>query len=189
MVNYGIAILLLPLIAFVVQIFVGKRLPRNGDWVSVGAVALTLCMSLAMFGVMLVKYDPEFSVDETWTWFDLGALEVQMGILIDNVTIVMLLVVSLVSTLVHVYSTAYMEGDVRYSRYFAFLSLFTFSMNGIVLANNLLGIYIFWELVGLSSYLLIGHWFEKDSASDAAKKAFLVNSVGDIGMFMSLKHI
>ena len=186
MVNYGIAILLLPLMAFVVQIFIGKRLPRNGDWISVGAVALTLCLSLAMFGVMLVKYDPEFSVDETWTWFDLGSLKVQIGILIDNVTVVMLLVVSLVSTLVHVYSTAYMEGDLRYSRYFAFLSLFTFSMNGIVLANNLLGIYIFWELVGLSSYLLIGHWFEKDSASDAAKKAFLVNRVGDIGMFIGI---
>ncbi len=186
MVNYGIAILLLPLLAFVAQIFVGKRLPRNGDWVSVGAVALTLCLSLAMFGVMLVKYDPEFSVDQTWTWFDLGSLKVQIGILIDNVTVVMLLVVSLVSTLVHVYSTAYMEGDLRYSRYFAFLSLFTFSMNGIVLANSLLGIYIFWELVGLSSYLLIGHWFEKDSASDAAKKAFLVNRVGDIGMFIGI---
>ena len=186
MLNYGIAILLLPLMAFVVQIFVGKRLPRNGDWVSVGAVALTLCLSLAMFGVILVKYDPGFSVDKTWTWFDLGSLKVQIGILIDNVTVVMLLVVSLISTLVHVYSTAYMEGDQRYSRYFAFLSLFTFSMNGIVLANSLLGIYIFWELVGLSSYLLIGHWFEKDSASDAAKKAFLVNRVGDIGMFIGI---
>ena len=72
MINYGIAILLLPLMAFVVQIFVGKRLPRNGDWISVGAVALTLCLSLAMFGVILVKYDPGFSVDKTWTWFDLG---------------------------------------------------------------------------------------------------------------------
>ena len=186
MINYGIAILLLPLAAFVIQIFVGKRLPRNGDWVSTGAVALTLCLSLAMFGVMLVKYDPDFVIDEAWRWFDLGSLTVHLGILIDNVTVVMLLVVSLVSTLVHVYSISYMEGDPRYSRYFAFLSLFTFSMNGIVLANNLLGIYMFWELVGLSSYLLIGFWFEKNSASDAAKKAFLVNRVGDIGMFIGI---
>ncbi|MBF89431.1 MAG: NADH-quinone oxidoreductase subunit L [Candidatus Marinimicrobia bacterium] len=186
MINYAITILVLPLLSFIVQIFIGKRLPRNGDWVSVGAVAITLCLSLSMFGVMLVKYDPNFEIDTSWVWFDTGSLYVKLGILIDNITIVMLLVVSLVSTLVQLYSTSYMEGDPRYSRYFAFLSLFTFSMNGIILANNLLGIYMFWELVGLSSYLLIGFWFEKKSASDAAKKAFLVNRVGDIGMFIGI---
>ena len=186
MINYAITILVLPLLSFIVQIFIGKRLPRNGDWVSVGAVAITLCLSLSMFGVMLVKYDPNFEIDTSWVWFDTGSLSVKLGILIDNITIVMLLVVSLVSTLVQLYSTSYMDGDPRYSRYFAFLSLFTFSMNGIILANNLLGIYMFWELVGLSSYLLIGFWFEKKSASDAAKKAFLVNRVGDIGMFIGI---
>ncbi|MFL3051188.1 MAG: NADH-quinone oxidoreductase subunit L [Candidatus Neomarinimicrobiota bacterium] len=186
MINYAITILILPLLSFIVQIFIGKRLPRKGDWVSIGAVAITLCLSLSMFGVMLVKYDPNFSIDKSWIWFDTGSLTVKLGILIDNITILMLLVVSLVSSLVQIYSTSYMEGDPRYSRYFAFLSLFTFSMNGIILANNLLGIYMFWELVGLSSYLLIGFWFEKESASNAAKKAFLVNRVGDIGMFIGI---
>lgn len=186
MITYGLLILLLPLLAFLIQIFLGRRLPRQGDWISIGAVVLTLCLALAMLGVMLVIYDADFKVEKTWQWFNLGSLEVQMGLLIDNITIVMLLVVAVVSSLVHIYSVGYMKGDIRYSRYFAYLSLFTFSMNGIVLSNNFLSIYMFWELVGLSSYLLIGHWFEKDSASDAAKKAFLFNRVGDIGMFIGI---
>jgi len=186
MINYGIAILLLPLIAFVIQIFIGKKLPNRGDWVSISSVVITLCLSISLFVMMLIKNDPYFKIEEIWTWFNLGVLDVKVGILIDNITIIMLLVVSLVSTLVHFYSTSYMKEDKRYSRYFAFLSLFTFSMNGIILSNNLLGIYIFWELVGLSSYLLIGFWFEKESAANASKKAFLVNRVGDIGMFIGI---
>ena len=186
MINYGIAILLLPLLSFIIMIFVGKKLPNRGDWLSIGSVAITFCLSLSLFIMMLFKYDPYFKVEKIWTWFNLGTLDLKIGILIDNITVIMLLVVSLVSTLVHIYSTSYMKEDPRYSRYFAFLSLFTFSMNGIILSNNLLGIYIFWELVGLSSYLLIGFWFEKESAANASKKAFLVNRVGDIGMFIGI---
>ena len=101
----------------------------------------------------------------------------------------MLLVVSLVSFLVHLYSSEYMRGDTRFSRYYAYLGLFTFSMNGIVLADSITMIYIFWELVGLSSYLIIGFWFEKNSAASASKKAFLTNRVGDIGMFIGIMMI
>jgi NADH-quinone oxidoreductase subunit L len=101
----------------------------------------------------------------------------------------MLLVVALISTCTHIFSTQYLKGDIRYSRYFAYLGLFTFSMNGIVLANNLMSMYMFWELVGVSSYLLIGHWFEKDSAANANKKAFLTNRVGDIGFFIGIMLI
>ena len=90
------------------------------------------------------------------------------------------------SFLVHLYSTEYMKGDPRYSRYFAYLGLFTFSMNGIVIADNLMMIFIFWELVGLSSYLLIGFWYEKKSASDAGKKAFIVNRIGDAGFLLGM---
>ncbi|MBL7046319.1 MAG: NADH-quinone oxidoreductase subunit L [Candidatus Marinimicrobia bacterium] len=183
---YGSLFLILPLLAFVIQIFVGNRLPRKGDWVSIGAVLLTLCIAIAMFAVMLVYDDPHFKVDKSIEWFNLGSWTVEIGMLIDNITIVMLLVVAVVSGLVHIYSVGYMAGDPRYSRYFGYLSLFTFSMNGIVLSNNLFSIYMFWELVGLSSYLLIGFWFEKDSAADAGKKAFLVNRIGDIGMFIGI---
>jgi NADH-quinone oxidoreductase subunit L len=98
----------------------------------------------------------------------------------------MITTVALISMLVHIFSIAYMKGDIRYNRYFAYLGLFTFSMSGIVFTHNFLMMYIFWELVGLSSYLLIGFWFEKKSASDAAKKAFIVNRIGDIGMFAGI---
>ena len=179
-------ILFLPLVAFVVQIFAGRRLPRQGDWVSIGAVVLSLCFVLAMFANMLAGYNADFKFEETWEWFNLGEFSIEVGVLIDNIAVVMLLVVAVVSSLIHIYSVGYMKNDPRYSRYFAFLSLFTFSMNGIVLSNNLFSMYFFWELVGLSSYLLIGFWFEKPSAAAAGTKAFLVNRIGDIGMFIGI---
>ena len=112
-------------------------------------------------------------------WLTVGdRFVLNVGILIDNLTAVMLLVVTGVSTLVHLFSIGYMHGDPRYSRFFAYLSIFSFSMLGLVLAESFFFIYIFWELVGLSSYLLIGFWFEKKSAADAGKKAFIVNRIG-----------
>jgi len=142
-----------------------------------------------MFVKMLIEYNPDFHHESSFTWLDMGDFNIKLGFLVDNITIVMLLVVSLISTCTHIFSTQYLKGDIRYSRYFAYLGLFTFSMNGIVLANNLMSMYMFWELVGVSSYLLIGHWFEKDSAADASKKAFLTNRVGDIGFFIGIMLI
>ena len=98
----------------------------------------------------------------------------------------MLVVVMLISSLVHLFSTKYMEGDIRYRRYFAYLGLFTFSMLGIVLTDSLLMMYIFWELVGLSSYLLIGFWYEKPMPQYASKKAFITNRIGDAGMWIGI---
>ena len=188
-INYSILILFLPLAAFVIQIFFGKRLPREGDWVSVGAISITLILSIAMFIAMLLDHDPNFKQEASFTWLDMGSFSIELGFLVDNITVIMLLIVALISTCSHVFSIKYMAGDIRYSRYFAYLGLFTFSMNGIVLANNLVSMYMFWELVGVSSYLLIGHWFEKDSSADAAKKAFLTNRVGDIGFFIGIMLI
>jgi len=188
-INYSLFILFLPLAAFVIQIFFGKRLPRQGDWVSIGAIIITLILSIAMFVAMLLGNDPDFKQEASFTWLDMGAFSIQLGFLVDNITVIMLLVVALISTCTHIFSIKYLEGDIRYSRYFAYLGLFTFSMNGIVLANNLISMYMFWELVGVSSYLLIGHWFEKDSAANAAKKAFLTNRVGDIGFFIGIMLI
>ena len=171
--DYSLLILFLPLAAFVIQIFIGKRLPRQGDWVAIGAVVTTLILSIAMFTSMLIGQEPQFAQEASFTWLNMGAFKIELGFLVDNITITMLLVVALISSMSHIFSVKYMEGDIRYSRYFAYLGFFTFSMNGIVLANNLVSMYMFWELVGVSSYLLIGHWFEKASAADAAKKAFL----------------
>lgn len=190
MLNLAILILFLPLLSFVFQIFFGRRFEdKRGEWISVGIEFLTLLFALILFIIMLREYDPHWSREFTASWLDLGSFKIEMGILLDNVSVIMLLVVAIISSLVHLYSVGYMQGDVRYSRYFGFLGIFTFSMNGIVLSNNLFMIYIFWELVGLSSYLLIGHWWEKDSAANASKKAFITNRIGDIGMFMGMMII
>jgi NADH-quinone oxidoreductase subunit L len=186
---FALVIYLLPLAAFMVNILIGKRLPRQGDWVSIGAVGISLVLSITMFTGMLLDYNPDFKVEAFWTWIHLGAFNIDLGFLIDNITITMLLVVSLISTMSHLFSVKYMEGDPLYSRYYAYLSLFTFSMNGIVLANNLMLLYMSWELVGVSSFLLIGFWFEKESAAAAANKAFLTNRVGDIGFFIGIMII
>ena len=119
-------------------------------------------------------------------WYNIGSLKVIVGIGIDNIAAIMLIVVTLISLLVHLFSTEYMSGDRRYPKYFAYLGLFTFSMLGIVIANNFLIMYIFWELVGISSYLLIGYWYEKKSASNAGKKAFITNRIGDLGFFIGI---
>ncbi len=185
MIRYAHLIPLLPLAAFFINIAVGRRLPRKGDWVSLGAIALGLLISIGIFYDVFRAYDPNFKYHVVFPWLDLGGrFVVQGGILIDNITAVMLLVVTGVSTFVHLYSIGYMHGDPRYSRFFAYLSVFSFSMLGLVLSDSFFFMYIFWELVGLSSYLLIGFWFEKKSASDAGKKAFIVNRVGDFGFLL-----
>ncbi len=188
-IQYSLFILFLPLLAFLIQIFFGKRLPRQGDWVSTSAIFTTLFFALIMFISMLTNYNPDFKQEASFVWLDMGEFQIRLGFLIDNITIIMLLIVALISTCTHIFSIKYLEDDIRYSRYFAYLGLFTFSMNGIVLANNLMSMYMFWELVGVSSYLLIGHWFEKKSAANASKKAFLTNRVGDIGFFIGIMLI
>ena len=186
MITFPLLILFLPLVSFIVLIFFGKKLPRQGDWVAVGSILTTFILAVYLFIQMLTNYDANFSHGASLSWIDMGAFRIDLGILVDNLTIVMLLIVTLVSSCTHIFSLEYMKGDVRYNRYFAYLGLFTFSMNGIVLADNLISMYMSWELVGVSSYLLIGHWFEKDSAANASKKAFLANRVGDIGFFIGI---
>ncbi len=188
-IQYALIILLLPLAAYVIQIFIGRRLPRQGDWLPTGAIFLSLIFSVLVLGDVFKQYDPNFKITHSFQWVNLGTYRIGFGILVDNLTAVMMFVVTLVSALVHLYSIGYVHGDVRYSRYFANLALFSFSMLGLVLVDSFFGIYVFWELVGVCSYFLIGHWFEKDSAADAGKKAFIVNRVGDIGMFIGIMII
>jgi NADH-quinone oxidoreductase subunit L len=193
LIQLSIVVLLLPLLSFVILIFFNRRLPRRGDFVGVGILGTAFGISAYIFWQVIVQsYDPAFRVAWDFTWINLGnvpgvgPLQIRMGVVIDNLTSIMLAMVTLISLLVHLYSTGYMAGDKNYGRYFAFLGIFTFSMLGIVLSDNLFSIYIFWELVGLSSYLLIGFFFEKESAADAQKKAFLANRVGDIGMWLGI---
>lgn len=182
---------LLPLLGFTILIFLNKRLPRQGDLIETGLVFIGLALSVVIFAVKLGSYHDE-TIQSSFTWVNFGnvpgfgPMTMNLGFMIDNLASVMLLVVYIVSAFVHLFSIGYMKGDVRYGRYFAYLGVFTFSMLGIVITNNFFMMYVSWELVGLSSYLLIGHWFEKKSASDAAKKAFIVNRIGDVGMFTGI---
>ncbi|MFN3821091.1 MAG: NADH-quinone oxidoreductase subunit L, partial [bacterium] len=184
---YGVLYTLLsPLLAFGIVSFIGRRLPRGGDWVSLGAIFSGLGISLYLLitlGLRSFKMHP-FS----WKieWLNWGSYRFSVGIYLDEIALIMLVVVTLISALVHLYSVGYMKGDPKYSRFFAFLSFFSFSMLGLVLADNLLILFCFWELVGLSSYLLIGFWHERLSAAQAAVKAFVVNRVGDAGMLLGI---
>ena len=176
-------ILLCPLAAFAVFALLGlanRRFPRQ-DYLSTAAMLIALACSFLLLREVVPK--PEA---HTVNWISLGDVTFSMGFYLDSVTVIMLIVVTLVSSLVHIFSMGYMHGDPRYPRFFAYLSLFSFSMLFLVVSDNLLGIYIGWELVGLCSYLLIGFWFEKDSAANACKKAFLTTRVGDVGMFIGM---
>ncbi len=185
MIRYAYIIPLLPLASFFINIAVGKRLPRKGDWLSLATILAGLVMSVGIFLEVFRAYDPNFKYHVVAPWLAVGdRFTLNVGILVDNITAVMLLVVTGVSTLVHLFSIGYMHGDPRYNRFFAYLSIFSFSMLGLVLSESFFFIYVFWELVGLSSYLLIGFWFEKKSAADACKKAFIANRVGDFGFLI-----
>jgi NADH-quinone oxidoreductase subunit L len=184
-INISLAILFLPLLGFIVTLLLGKKI-KSIYLFEVFILTVTLFAAIFVAFIKLSYYVDDRIIAEI-QWFKLSeTISIKLGFLIDNMTVIMLFVVALISALVHYFSIAYMKDDQRYNRYFAYLGIFTFSMNGIVLTNNILMMYIFWELVGLSSYLLIGFWFEKKSASDAGKKAFIVNRVGDLGMFAGI---
>lgn len=191
LIQLSVVTLLLPLLGFTILIFFGKRLPRQGDWLETGIITAALGLALTILMQKLLNFHEE-TLSLNFTWIDfhtvpgIGPLKIVLGFSVDNLSAIMLVVVTLISTVVHYFSIGYMEGDVRYSRYFAFLGFFSFSMLMIVLANNLFLLYVGWELVGISSYLLIGHWYEKKSASDAGMKAFLVNRIGDVGFFIGI---
>ena len=185
----SLSFLFIPLLLFAYQQFFGHILKHDTWWVSLFGIGLNLAVALSFFYQSFFNSADNILFNGRFNWLTTGNFNLDLGITIDNLAVIMLLVVSLVSFLVHLYSSEYMKGDSRFSRYYAFLGLFTFSMNGIVLADSITMIYIFWELVGLSSYLIIGFWFEKNSAASASKKAFLTNRVGDIGMFIGIMMI
>jgi NADH-quinone oxidoreductase subunit L len=184
LIKLAIVILFLPLLGFTITIFFGKKI-KYTYILEIITVGIAFFLSAFIMYTKLSAYADTEIVSE-FTWITLGSTSIKLGMLLDNLSVIMIFTVTLISLLVHIYSVAYMKGDIRYSRYFAYLGLFTFSMTGIVFTHNFLMMYIFWELVGVSSYLLIGFWYEKKSASDAGKKAFLVNRIGDLGMFVGI---
>jgi NADH-quinone oxidoreductase subunit L len=171
-------ILFTPFVAAIITAFVTQKFKKLSSYISVAAVAISFVFSLAVF------LGPDGS--ESFNWIDLGVFQVKIGYLINGLTKLMLLVVTGVGLLIHIYSVGYMGEDRGRARYFSGLSLFMFSMLGIVLANNFIMMFICWELVGVSSYLLIGHWFDRDAPAAAANKAFLANRIGDFGFMLGI---
>src|ERR687894_401605 len=182
------AIPILPALVFFVLALTGRLLRENAQYVAILGVTVSLVFSvfalLYVAGVIPGGGSPiEFSVN----WIDLGAGgSFSMGVYIDGLAAVMLVVVCFVSLMIQLYSGGFMEGDRRFAWYYAVLNLFTASMLGLVLAPNFIELYVCWELVGLCSYVLIGHWFEKPSARDAAQKAFIVTRIGDAALFVGI---
>ena len=171
--------LLLPLASAAVITLGTLKNHRLSANLSIGAI-------LGAFVCSLLLFLSASSGESNLTWIAIGDFNATIGVKLDRLSALMLLVVSGVGALIHWYSQGYMEGDRSYARYFASLSLFSFSMLGIVLATNLMQMFIFWELVGVSSYLLIGFWHERPAAADACKKAFITNRLGDFGFLIGI---
>ncbi len=182
MINYAWLIPVIPFLSFLLILLFGRVFKTKSAAIAIAGIFISFMLSLAILFEVLKGVEAEIK----FSWITTGSWQLDMGFLIDPLAAVMLVVVTLVSLLVQVYSLGYMKGDKGFSWYYGALSLFTFSMLSLVLANNYLMLYIFWELVGLCSYLLIGFWFEKKSASDAAKKAFIVTRIGDVGLLLGI---
>lgn len=182
---YAWLIPLLPFLAFFINGICLNKKHGAAAVVSIAAIAIACGLSLFIAGQVFAG-EGIFTEEFNFKWLAMTGLNVTMGILIDPLAAVMLIVVTVVALLVQIYSLGYMKGDPSFSRYYAYQSIFAGSMLGLVLANNFGQIFVFWELVGLSSYLLIGFWFGKNSAKDAAKKAFITNRVGDFGFLLGI---
>ena len=172
---------LLPALSFFVILFFGKKLPKGGSESGILAVGTSFVLAVIVAAQWISQGE---IVDQHLTWWTNGKVHITIGQHVDGLTAMMFVVVTFVSLMVHIYSTGYMHGDVRFTYFFAALSLFTSSMLFMVLADNLLQLMIGWELVGLCSFMLIGHWFEEKNNSSAALKAFFTTKFGDVGLML-----
>ena len=177
---------LFPLVGSAVNALFGRAIGSRAHWIAVPALAASFLASCAVFARV---WSGETFVGELFPWISAGTFKTALVAQVDQLSAVMLLVVTGVGFLIHLYSAGYMHGDPGYARFFTYLNLFVFSMVMLVLAGNFLVLYVFWEAVGLCSYLLIGFWYERKSAADAGKKAFIVNRVGDFGFGLGIMLI
>jgi len=174
---------LFPLVGALLNMLFGRAIGRHAHWVAVSALAGSFVASCVLFARVATG---EVINSTLFSWVGAGDFETSVAAYVDPLTGVMLLVVTGVGALIHLYSVGYMHDDPGYPRYFAYLNLFVFSMTMLVLAGNFLLLYVFWEAVGLCSYLLIGFWYTRPAASQAGKKAFIVNRVGDFGFGLGI---
>jgi NADH-quinone oxidoreductase subunit L len=179
---YALCAVLLPFVAFLINACLRGRTNKLSGWIS----TLAIFASAVLSGMVFADIWNKPLVQSQVLWFTIGTSKIYAGLLLNNLSALMLLLVSVIALAAHVYSTSYMSYDARYKRYFTYLSLFCFSMLALVVVDNLFLFYAFWELVGFSSYLLIGFWFFKQEAIIANKKAFLMNRIGDIGLLTAI---
>ena len=178
---------LLPALAFIFVGFFLRRLPTVAGVISIGMSLLSFILSLGVgYGLIARQITVDNPLVQKIPWVAIAGFHVDMGVYIDPISAMMLVIVSLVALLVQIYSIGYMHGDSGFGRFFAYLSLFAASMLGLVIAVNFVQLFVFWELVGLCSYLLIGFYFNKVSAREAAKKAFITTRVGDFGLLIGI---
>lgn len=186
MIHYSWFILFIPLISCLTIVFLTRKYKDLSSYISIAGVAVPFLLTLKPFIEMISSHGHFEPIETTMTWIDVPGLTVKMGTLIDPLSILMLMVVTGVGTLIHLFARGYMHGEEGFSRFFACLSLFIFSMLGIVLATNYIQIFVFWELVGVASYLLIGYYYQKQSAAEASLKAFMTNKIGDFGFILGI---
>ncbi|MDZ7737204.1 MAG: NADH-quinone oxidoreductase subunit L [Gammaproteobacteria bacterium] len=178
-----------PLAGSVLAGLFGRTLGRQGShWVTITGVAIASIVSLLVFKVMVFDRAPALNVT-LYQWAQMGGISFEIGFLVDRLTATMMLVVTFVSWMIHIYTIGYMHDDPGYQRFFSYISLFTFSMLMLIMSNNFLQLFFGWEAVGLVSYLLIGFWFKRESAIFASLKAFLVNRVGDFGFLLGIAAV
>jgi NADH-quinone oxidoreductase subunit L len=187
--NLLIVLAIAPLVGALIAGLARNQVGRAGAAaIAIISVAVSFALSCVVFYQLVWGGAPTFNHD-IYTWLEVGRLTIGIGFLVDRLTALMLVTVTFVSLMVHVYTIGYMRDDPGFQRFFAYIALFTFSMLLLVLANNFLQLFIGWELVGLVSYLLIGFWFERPTASAAALKAFIVNRVGDFGFILGIAAV
>lgn len=184
--NTYLTIVLAPLIGAIIVGLAGHRLGRTlSHSITILGVTVSTVLALYVFNHHVLQGAEVFN-ENIYTWMQVGGLNMSIGFLVDNLTSVMLLVVSFVSLMVHIYTIGYMQEDEGYTKFFSYISLFTFAMFMLVISNNFMQLFFGWEAVGLVSYLLIGFWHHKESAVEASLKAFLVNRVGDFGFLLGI---
>lgn len=177
-------VVFLPFIAFLFQAIRGKK-STSGNISLIAIIISTILSGLFVFSAIW-NQSPQSA---TFDWFSVGNKTFTIGILLNNLTVLMQFIVCVIALPVHIYSRSYMKGDTGIHRYWMYLSLFCFAMLGLTISKNLLMMYIFWELVGFASYLLIGYWFTKEAAIQANKKAFIINRIGDLGFLIGIASV
>ena len=183
-----LSIVLAPLIGSILAGFFGKQIGRNNSH-RVTILGVAIAFALSAYVLKLVLVDGESYNATVYQWLQVGSLNIEVGFMVDALTAIMMVVVTFVSLMVHIYTIGYMHEDDGYSRFFSYISLFTFAMLMLVMANNFMQLFFGWEAVGLVSYLLIGFWYKKPTAIYANLKAFLVNRVGDFGFLLGIAAV